>query len=150
MGYILTIHAMRGLQRDVVYLGWPIAPSYMSPNAGGGRELRGFSQWVHLFTRSRNRLWRSNTILNLYMPYKKKCLFELFYVYFLKTNDKNIFSSAVRASYCTRIYLDFPCSISLLGIHLLIYIIKIFFNKRWFFNVSLKKNLRKGSQIIQN
>jgi hypothetical protein len=25
-----------GLQRDVVYLGWPIAPSYMSPNAGGG------------------------------------------------------------------------------------------------------------------
>jgi hypothetical protein len=26
----------RGLQRDVVYLDWPIAPSYMSPNAGGG------------------------------------------------------------------------------------------------------------------
>ncbi len=25
----------RGLQRDV-YLDWPIAPSYMSPNAGGG------------------------------------------------------------------------------------------------------------------
>jgi len=24
-----------GLQRDVVYLGWPIASSYMSPNAGG-------------------------------------------------------------------------------------------------------------------
>ncbi len=24
----------RGLQIDVVYLGWPIAPSYMSPNAG--------------------------------------------------------------------------------------------------------------------
>ncbi len=22
------------LQRDVVYLGWPIAPAYMSPNAG--------------------------------------------------------------------------------------------------------------------
>jgi hypothetical protein len=28
--------APRGLQRDVVNLGWPIAPSYMSPNAGGG------------------------------------------------------------------------------------------------------------------
>ncbi len=27
--------------RDVVYLGWPIAPSYMSPNAGVGGELRG-------------------------------------------------------------------------------------------------------------
>jgi hypothetical protein len=26
----------RGSQRDVVYLGLPIAPSYMSPNAGGG------------------------------------------------------------------------------------------------------------------
>ncbi len=28
---------IRWLQRDVVYLGWPIAPSYMRPNAGGGR-----------------------------------------------------------------------------------------------------------------
>ncbi len=27
---------IRGLQRDVVYLGWPIAPSYMSSNARGG------------------------------------------------------------------------------------------------------------------
>ncbi len=35
----------RGLQREVVYLGWPIAHSYMSTNAGGG-ELRGLSQWV--------------------------------------------------------------------------------------------------------
>ncbi len=26
----------RGSQRDVVYVGWPIAPSYMSPNAGEG------------------------------------------------------------------------------------------------------------------
>ncbi len=26
----------RGLQRDVVYHGWPIAPSYMNPNAEGG------------------------------------------------------------------------------------------------------------------
>ncbi len=40
----------RGLQRDVVYLDWPIAPSYMSPNAGGGGELRGLSQWVKLYT----------------------------------------------------------------------------------------------------
>ncbi len=27
----------RGSQRDVVYLSWPIAPSYMSPKCGGGR-----------------------------------------------------------------------------------------------------------------
>jgi hypothetical protein len=26
----------RGVQRDVVYLGRPIAPSFMSPNTGGG------------------------------------------------------------------------------------------------------------------
>ncbi len=26
----------RGSQKDVVYFGWPIAPSYMSQNAGGG------------------------------------------------------------------------------------------------------------------
>ncbi len=26
----------RGSQRDVVYLGWPMAPSYTSPNAGNG------------------------------------------------------------------------------------------------------------------
>ncbi len=25
-----------GLQRDAVYLGWPISPSYMSPDSGGG------------------------------------------------------------------------------------------------------------------
>ncbi len=37
----------RGSQRDVVHLGWPLAPSYMSPNAGGGVELRGLRQWEH-------------------------------------------------------------------------------------------------------
>ncbi len=40
----------RGFQRDVVYLGWPIAPSYMSPTSGGGWELRGLSHWVQLYT----------------------------------------------------------------------------------------------------
>ncbi len=39
---------VRGAQRDVVYLGWPIAPSYMSSNAGGG--MRGLSQWLQLCT----------------------------------------------------------------------------------------------------
>ncbi len=53
-------------QRDVDYLGWPIAPSYMSPNAGrGGGGLRGLS-WVQLCTRSPNKLWRSNSIFNLW------------------------------------------------------------------------------------
>jgi hypothetical protein len=34
----------RGLQRDVVYLCGPVAPSYRSTNAGGGGELRGLIQ----------------------------------------------------------------------------------------------------------
>jgi hypothetical protein len=40
-----------GSLRDVVNLGWPIAPSYMRPNAGGGKG--GFaclSQWARLCT----------------------------------------------------------------------------------------------------
>ncbi len=41
----------REWQRDVVYLGRPTEPSYMSPNVGwGGGELRGQSQWVQLYT----------------------------------------------------------------------------------------------------
>jgi hypothetical protein len=37
---IMTVlfNSNRGSQRDVTYLGWPIAPSYMSPNAGKGGE----------------------------------------------------------------------------------------------------------------
>jgi hypothetical protein len=46
----------RGSQRDVVYLGWPITPSYMSPNEGG---MRFFSQWVQW---SPNKLCRPNSI----------------------------------------------------------------------------------------
>jgi hypothetical protein len=30
------IQFFQGVTKDVAYLGWPIAPSYMSPNAGGG------------------------------------------------------------------------------------------------------------------
>ncbi len=55
----------RGSHRDVVYLGWPIAHSFMSPKAGGG-GLRGLSQRVWLGTWSPNKLWRSNSIFNLW------------------------------------------------------------------------------------
>jgi len=51
-------------QRDVVYLGWPIASSYISLNAGGG-GLRGLCQWVQLNTWSPNKIWRSVSIFNL-------------------------------------------------------------------------------------
>jgi hypothetical protein len=56
----------RGLQRDVVYLGWPIAPSYMSTDAreGGVVGSQPISTAVH---RSPNKLWRSNSIFNLWL-----------------------------------------------------------------------------------
>ncbi len=44
----------QGSQRDVVYLGWPIAPSHKSPNAGGGVVPGAQSQWVELCTYSKN------------------------------------------------------------------------------------------------
>ncbi len=56
----------RGLKRDV-YLCWPIAPSCMSPNAGGG-ELRDLNQWV--VHRSPNKLWRTNSIYLSYGMYQ--------------------------------------------------------------------------------
>jgi hypothetical protein len=56
-----------------VYLCWPIESSYievqMRGDGGGGRRLRGLSQWVQLCT-SRdvkpNKLWRSTSIFNLW------------------------------------------------------------------------------------
>jgi hypothetical protein len=58
---------IRELQRDVVYLGWPLAPSYMSPNAEEGWELRpaGSQPMSTAVHRSPNNLWRSNSIINL-------------------------------------------------------------------------------------
>ncbi len=54
--------------RDVVCLGWPIVPAYMSPNTGGeGVVLRGLSHWVQLCTWSPNKLLRSYLIFNLWL-----------------------------------------------------------------------------------
>ncbi len=52
----------RGLQRDVVYLGWPIVPSCMSPNAGGGGSC-GVSANEYSCTPQEP---KSNTIFNLW------------------------------------------------------------------------------------
>ncbi len=64
----ICIAGIRGLQRNVVYLGWPIAPSYMSPNAGewrGGCGVSALSTAVPVH-RSPNKLGRSNYIYNLW------------------------------------------------------------------------------------
>ncbi len=77
----VSLKTIRGLQRDVVYLCWPKAPSYTSPNSGGLGGLRGLSQWVQLWhhlTWSPDKLWRSTSLFNLWKPYsgispKKYC-----------------------------------------------------------------------------
>ncbi len=56
---VSIVNMWKGLQRDVIYLCWPIAPSYTSPNGGGkgrGGRLQGLSQWVQLCTLSPNKL----------------------------------------------------------------------------------------------
>ncbi len=70
-----TVYSSRlGLQRDVVYLDWPIKPSYMSPNAGvgGGRGGCGVSaneySCIH---RSPNKLWRSNSLFYLWFTQRQ-------------------------------------------------------------------------------
>ncbi len=62
----------RGSQKDVVYLGWPIAPSYMSPKCWRG-GLWGLSQWVQLCTW---KVWRSKSIFNLWIEVTKKIILK--------------------------------------------------------------------------
>ncbi len=68
-----TVH-FRGLQRDVVYLGWPIASSYMSPNAGSGTGVAGFQPMRRSPHRSLNKLCRSNSIFNLWNTLTRNAL----------------------------------------------------------------------------
>ncbi len=60
---------VKGSERDVVYLSWPIAPSYMSPNAGGGEDPANEYSCV-VCTWSPKKLWRSNSIFNLCLEYR--------------------------------------------------------------------------------
>jgi hypothetical protein len=55
----------RGLQRDVAYLGWPIAPSYMSPNVSEGGSC-GVSANEYSCP---SKLWRSNSKIGGYILY---------------------------------------------------------------------------------
>jgi hypothetical protein len=62
--------APRGLQRDVVNLGWPLAPSYVSQNAGGG----GWAAMSIAVHRGTSKLWRSNSIFNLWVRLSRSIL----------------------------------------------------------------------------
>jgi hypothetical protein len=61
----MPILSLRGLQRDVVYLDWPIAPSYTSPNARR-RGVEGSQPVSTAVLRSPSKPWRSNSIFNLW------------------------------------------------------------------------------------
>ncbi len=60
---------LRGSKRDVVYLGWLIAPLYWGLGGGGG----GLGGTYQLCTWSLNQLWRSNSIFNLWAIYYTWC-----------------------------------------------------------------------------
>ncbi len=57
------MRSYQGLQTDVVHLGWPIAPSYMSPNTGR-RGVAGSQPMSTAVHRSQNKLRKSNSIFN--------------------------------------------------------------------------------------
>ncbi len=61
----------RGLKRDVVYLGWTIALSYMSPN--GGRRGVGYGVSANEYSYAHGtqiNFLRSNSIFNLWLGHK--------------------------------------------------------------------------------
>jgi hypothetical protein len=67
---LCRIHGVRRLQRDVVYFGRPIAPSYYEPKCGGGGEFAGSQPMSTAVHRSPNKLCRSDSIFNLCMEYR--------------------------------------------------------------------------------
>ncbi len=62
----LTVSVFQDVtKRNVVYLGWPIAPLVYEPKCGGG-GVTGYRQMSTAEHRSPNKLWRSNSIFNLW------------------------------------------------------------------------------------
>ncbi len=60
------------------------------PKCRGRVELRGLSQWVHLYTWNPNKFWRSNSIFKLYTAKKENRIFLTY---------KEILSGPVAKSY---------------------------------------------------
>ncbi len=90
--YDIWSRAARWSQRDV-YLSWPIAPSYMCPNAGGGGGC-GVTANEYSFAQCTlhmepNKLWRSNSIFNLCWQSTKR---SAKHMYLVKYREKKVFS----------------------------------------------------------
>ncbi len=69
----------KGLQRDVVYLRWPIASSVYESQCGGiggvaGPQPMSTASCAHHVTLSLNKLWRSTSIFNLWFNETKFAL----------------------------------------------------------------------------
>ncbi len=81
----------RGLQRDVVYLGWPIAPSYMRQMRGEWGSC-GVSANEYSCAQDPNKLWRSNSLFNLWQApcVHAECVSKCTYNYSCETS-KNIY-----------------------------------------------------------
>ncbi len=66
IGWWVSGSSSSRLQRDVVYLCWPIVPSYISPHVWGRGGVGGSQPMSTAVIRSPNKLWRSNSIFNLW------------------------------------------------------------------------------------
>jgi hypothetical protein len=75
---------IRGSQRDVVYLGWPIAPSNMSPNAGKGvAGFRPMSTAVHMEPKRRKIRLIESKQCQMSLSKKMTCKGTLRHVFYL-------------------------------------------------------------------
>ncbi len=101
--YMYAIVCMQGVSKYIVYLGWPIAPSYMSPNAGGREVVAGSQPMSTSVHRSPKKLWRCNSILNL-------CLCGLCIEYFLRL------STAVSLIFIEGLKRRLVCGVDPLGV----------------------------------
>ncbi len=63
----LSSSISRGSQRDVVYLVWPIGAIVYEPKCGGKGGVAGPQPMSTAVHRSPNKLWRSNSIFNLWV-----------------------------------------------------------------------------------
>ncbi len=73
---------IKGSQRNVAYLGRPIASSFMSQNGGerggGVAESQPMSTAVHKMHMEPKLIWRSNSIFNLWFTYMIRRRYRLF------------------------------------------------------------------------
>ncbi len=71
LSYACRVQLKQGVTKRCRLSCWPIAPSYMSPNAGGGSCGVSANEYSCAVHRSLNTLWISNFIFNLWAEGKE-------------------------------------------------------------------------------